>query len=149
MTAVNQSPVSVVNQKVAAVATQKFVADYEKAFGKLPSLYGFSMYSGAMWLDAAIKQVNGKVEDRAAFLNAVRGVQLANSPLGRPVRLDEYGNPIYDVYIRETKRRSDGKFWNTPVDTYPGVSQFWTYNPEAYMKQPPYSRNFQGINAKI
>lgn len=132
-----------------APATQKFVADYEKAFGKLPSLYGFSMYSGAMWLDTAIKQVGGKVEDRAGFLNTVRGIQLADSPLGRPVRLDQYGNPIYDVYIRETKRRADGKFWNTPVETYPGVSQFWTYNPEAYMKQPPYSRTFQGINAKL
>jgi len=29
-------------------ATKKFVEDYEKAFNKLPSLYGFSMYSGAM-----------------------------------------------------------------------------------------------------
>ncbi len=132
-----------------APATQKFVADYQKAFGKLPSLYGFSMYSGALWLDTAMKQVGGKVEDRNGFLAAVRKVQLTDSPLGRPVRLDDYGNPIYDVFIRETKKRSDGKYWNVPIETYPGVSQFWTYNPEAYMKQAPYSRTFQGINAKI
>jgi branched-chain amino acid transport system substrate-binding protein len=25
------------------------------------------------------------------------------------------------------------------------VSQFWKYDPESYMKQPPYSRTFQGI----
>ncbi len=132
-----------------APSTQKFVADSEKAFGKMPSLYGFSMYSGAMWLDAAIKAVNGKVEERPSFLAAVNKVVLNDAPLGRPVRLDAYGNPIYDVFIRETKRRSDGKFWNVPIETYPGVSQFWTYDPEGYMKQPPYSRTFQGINAKI
>lgn len=129
--------------------TTKFVADYEKQFNKLPSLYGFSMYSGAMWLDAALKAVNGKVEDKDQFLAAVRKVVLENSPLGRPVRLDAFGNPIYDVFIRETKKRDDGKFWNVPVESYPTVSQFWTYDPETYMKQPPFSRNFQGINVKV
>jgi branched-chain amino acid transport system substrate-binding protein len=128
-----------------AAATKKFVADYEKAYQKLPSLYGFSMYSGAMWLAEAIKAVNGKVEDRPAFLAAVRKVTLANSPLGRPVRLDDYGNPIYDVFIREVKKRADGKYWNVPLEVYPNVSQFWNYNPEEYMKQPPYSRTFQGL----
>jgi branched-chain amino acid transport system substrate-binding protein len=124
--------------------TRKFVNDYEKAFQKLPSLYGFSMYSGAMWLAEAINAVKGKVEDRAKFLDAVRRIELRNSPLGRPVRLDSYGNPIYDVYIREVKRRADGKFWNVPVDVYPKVSQFWTYQPEQYLKQPAYSRTYQG-----
>jgi len=89
--------------------------------------------------------VNGKVEDRPAFLAAVRKVVLTGSPLGRPVRLDDYGEPIYDVYIREVKKRADGKYWNVPLEVYPNVSQFWTYNPEEYMKQPPYSRTFQGI----
>jgi branched-chain amino acid transport system substrate-binding protein len=126
-------------------ATKKFVTEYEKTFNKLPSLYGFSMYSGAMWLAAAIQAMNGKVEDRAQFLGAVRKVVLTDSPLGRPVRLDEYGNPIYDVFIREVKRRADGKYWNVPLEVYPNVSQFWTYKPEEYMKQPPYSRTYQGI----
>jgi branched-chain amino acid transport system substrate-binding protein len=61
------------------------------------------------------------------------------------VRLDDYGNPIYDVFIREVRARADGKLWNVPIDTYPNVSQFWTYDPVTYMKQPPYSRDFQGI----
>jgi len=40
---------------------------------------------------------------------------------------------------------SDGKYWNVPIETYPKVSQFWNYKPEEYLKQPPYSRTFQGI----
>jgi branched-chain amino acid transport system substrate-binding protein len=49
------------------------------------------------------------------------------------------------VYIRDVKRRPDGKFWNVPVEVYPSVSQFWTYSPDQYMKQPAYSRTYQGI----
>jgi branched-chain amino acid transport system substrate-binding protein len=126
-------------------ATQKFVADYRKKFGILPSLYGFSMYSGAMWVAKAIEKVKGAVDKRPEFLEAVRKTELDDSPLGRPVRLDDYGNPIYDVYIRKVVKNKDGKYWNVPIETYKNVSQFWTYDPQVYMKQPPYSRSFQGI----
>jgi branched-chain amino acid transport system substrate-binding protein len=128
-----------------APATKKFVAEYEAAFKKLPSIYGFSHYSAAMWLAEAIKSINGNIEDRPKFLEAVRKTVLNGSPLGRPVRLDDYGNPVYDVYIRDVVKRADGTFWNKPLETYPAVSQFWTYKPEDYLKQPAYSRTFQGI----
>lgn len=126
-------------------ATKKFVADYEAAYQKLPSIYGFTHYSAAMWLAEALKSINGNVEDRPKFLDAVRKTVLIGSPLGRPVKLDAYGNPVYDVFIRDVVKRADGKYWNVPIDTYPAVSQFWTYDPETYMKQPPYSRSYQGI----
>ncbi|HTX51869.1 MAG TPA: hypothetical protein VMD08_00565, partial [Candidatus Baltobacteraceae bacterium] len=62
-------------------------------------------------------------------------------------RLDSYGNPILDIHIRQVTKRSDGKLWNTVLETYPNVSQFWKYNPEESLKQPPYSRQFQGIKS--
>ena len=125
--------------------TQNFVKEYETKYGKIPSLYGFSMYSGVMWIDAALKKMDGKVEDREAFINTVLKTELDGSPLGKAVKLDAYGNPIYDVYIRKVVKRTDGKYWNAPITTYPNVSQFWKTDPETYMKQPPYSRTFQGI----
>jgi branched-chain amino acid transport system substrate-binding protein len=125
--------------------TQKFVREYEVKYGKIPSLYGFSMYSGVMWVAEAIEKLGGKVEDREALIDAVLKTELIGSPLGKTVKLDSYGNPIYDVYIRKVVKRADGKYWNVPMTTYPNVSQFWTYDPETYMKQPPYSRSFQGI----
>jgi branched-chain amino acid transport system substrate-binding protein len=125
--------------------TQKFAREYEAKYGKIPSLYGFSMYSGVMWIDTVLKKMAGKVEDREAFLDTVLKTELDGSPLGKAVKLDAYGNPIYDVYVRKVVKRADGKFWNVPVATYPNVSQFWKYDPEIYMKQPPYSRTFQGI----
>lgn len=126
-------------------ATQKFVADYTAKYGKMPSLYGFSHFSGAMWVHRAIERVKGNVENRDALIDAVLKTELTDSPLGRPVRLDEFGNPVYDVYIRKVEKNKDGKYWNVPIETYPNVSQFWKYDPQTYMKQPPFSRTFQGI----
>jgi branched-chain amino acid transport system substrate-binding protein len=128
-------------------ATQQFVAEYEKRYQKMPSIYGFSHYSGAMWVAEALKTINGNVEDRELLLKTVRNTELKNSPLGKTVRLDSYGNPIYDLYIRRVEKRADGKLWNVPLDSYPQVSQFWKYDPETYLKQPPYSRTFQGVKA--
>ncbi|HWZ37587.1 MAG TPA: penicillin-binding protein activator [Bradyrhizobium sp.] len=126
-------------------ATQAFVKTYSDKFSKIPSLYAFSHYVGAMWVTKAINTINGKVEDRDTFLETVLKTDLPDSPLGKPVRFDDYGNPIYDVVIRKTAKNKDGKFWNVPIATYPQVSQFWKYDPVTYMKQPPYSRDFQGI----
>lgn len=125
--------------------TQAFVAAYVKKFNKLPSLYGFSMYSGAMWVDEALKAIKGNAEDREALLASVSKTDLTGSPLGQTVKLDSYGNPIYDVHIRKVVKNKDGKYWNAPIANYPNVSQFWKYDPVTYMKQPPYSREFQGI----
>ncbi|HEY0146423.1 MAG TPA: ABC transporter substrate-binding protein [Methylovirgula sp.] len=126
-------------------ATRAFVKTYSDKFGKIPSLYAFSHYVGAMWVAKAINTISGKVADRDLFIDTVLKTDLPNSPLGKPVRFDQYGNPIYDVFIRKVVKNSDGKYWNVPIETYPQVSQFWKYDPVTYMKQPPYSRDFQGI----
>ncbi len=126
-------------------ATQAFVRAHVAKFGTIPSLYGFSMYSGAMWVAQALETINGRADDPALLIDTVLKTELTGSPLGRPVKLDAYGNPIYDVQIRKVVKNGDGKYWNVPIATYPNVSQFWTYDPVEYMKQPPYSRTFQGI----
>ena len=126
-------------------ATQAFVRAHAGKFGTIPSLYGFSMYSGAMWVAQALEKIGGRADDPALLIKAVLETELSGSPLGRPVKLDAYGNPIYDVQIRKVVKNADGKWWNVPVAAYPDVSQFWRYDPAEYMKQPPYSRTFQGI----
>jgi branched-chain amino acid transport system substrate-binding protein len=122
-------------------ANETFAAAYRARYKKAPSYYSESMYSGAKWLVAAAEAVGGDVEDRAAFREALRSVRVDNLPRG-PVRLDEYGNPIENVYIRKVER-VNGELQNTVIDTFPGVSQFWNYNPADYLKLPLYSRGYQ------
>jgi branched-chain amino acid transport system substrate-binding protein len=70
----------------------------------------------------------------------LRKVEIPDSPRG-PVKLDAYGNPVQNIYIRKVEKK-DGELWNTVVFTYPAVSQFWKYKPEDFLKQPVYDRNF-------
>jgi branched-chain amino acid transport system substrate-binding protein len=127
-------------------ANKRFVDAYQAAYSKLPAIFAAELFTCGMWVAEGIKKVNGRVEDRAAFLKAMREVEIVSSPLGK-TRLDTYGNPIYDIYIRQVTKRSDGKLWNTVIETYPAVSQFWKYKPEEFLKQPGYSRQFQGIKS--
>ena len=53
-----------------------------------------------------------------------------------PIKLDAYGNPIQNIYVRKVERK-DGELQNTVIFTYPAVSQFWKWTPEEYLKQPP------------
>jgi branched-chain amino acid transport system substrate-binding protein len=117
---------------------RKFVAAYRARFNRVPSYYSESMYTGGKWMIAAIDALRGNVDDRDVLVDAMRRAQPTDLPRG-PVRLDDYGNPIENVYIRRVERVS-GVLQNTVIETIPGVSQFWTYNPAEYLKQPLYSR---------
>ena len=66
----------------------------------------------------AAKAVGGRVEDRAAFMAALRAVEIADAPRG-PVKMDPYGNPTQNIYIRKVERVG-GKLQNTVIYTYPG-----------------------------
>lgn len=120
-------------------ANARFVDALRKQTGVDPGFYSEGAYSAGLALEAALKAVDGKIEDKQAFMNALRKVDIKDDPRG-PWRLDAYGNPIENIYIRKTERR-DGRLMNTVIKTYENVSQFWTYKPEAFLAAPVYSRS--------
>jgi len=119
---------------------RKFDKAFEASAGKIASYYSEATYTNARWIVEAIKAVNGKVEERDAFLSALRKVDLKESARG-PLKVDDFGNPIQNIYIRKVERVS-GKLQNTVIGTYAGVGQFWKYKPDEYMKRPLYSRDY-------
>jgi branched-chain amino acid transport system substrate-binding protein len=125
-------------------ATKEFVDGFTAANGHMPSYFAASMYTAAAWIVKAIEATNGNVSDRDAFVKAIRAVNLDSSPLGGTMKLDEYNNTTMDIYIRKVAKNADGKLWNTVVKTYPSVSQFWTYDPQEYLKHPVYTKAYQG-----
>jgi len=120
-------------------ANKKFSAAYEKRFNRGTSLYSAEGYTGARFYYDALKSINGEVEDKEKLLAALRKVEVSDDPRG-PMKMDDLGNPIENIYIRKVERVS-GKLQNTVIHTYPNVSQFWTYNREEYLKTPVYDRN--------
>ena len=119
-------------------ANRKFAASYRARYNRVPSYYSESMYTGGKWVLAAIDAVKGNVEDRNALLAALRSAKPTDLPRG-PVVLDDYGNPIENIYVRRVER-VNGALQNTVIATLPNVSQFWKYNPAEYLAQPLYSR---------
>ncbi|HZO94368.1 MAG TPA: ABC transporter substrate-binding protein [Candidatus Baltobacteraceae bacterium] len=126
-------------------ANHAFVAAYTKAYGHEPSYYAEGTYSGAQLLDHALAAVRGNSSDAEAFARALKHATLGTVPRG-PVTFDAYGNPIENVYVRRAESR-DGKLQNTVVETYPHVSQFWTWSPKEYLAKPVYDRTHPACNA--
>jgi branched-chain amino acid transport system substrate-binding protein len=120
-------------------ANKRFAQAYEAKYKQVPSYYSEGTYVAGLAMKAALEAISGDVENAETFLGALRKVSLTDVPRG-PVRFDDYGNPIMNIYVRKVERVG-GRLQNTVVHTFPAVSQFWTYKPEEFLKQPVYDRN--------
>jgi branched-chain amino acid transport system substrate-binding protein len=119
---------------------KRFVQAMLDEYKVVPGFYTAGTYTAGLFLEDALKAINGKFEDKAAFVRALHNVRLARGPIG-PIRVDEYGKPILNIYIRKVERK-DGALVNTVVETVTDVGQFWKYDPKEFMSAPPYSRDY-------
>ena len=119
---------------------KRFVQAVVDEYKVVPGFYTAGTYTAGLFLEEALKGLNGKFEDNAAFVRALHNVRLSRGPMGS-IRLDEYGKPILTIYIRKVERK-DGTLVNTIVETVPEVGQFWKYDPKQFMASPPYSRDY-------
>lgn len=124
--------------------TEEFVEEFLDAHDLIPSYYASTSFQAAEWTALALENIDGDIDDQEAFLEEVRGLEFESA--GGPMSLDDYDNPIQNVYIREVVERDDGLLWNVPVETFEEVSQFWNYDPDEFLDQPVYSRDFQGTD---
>ena len=125
---------------LGTAVNKTFSVAFEKKAGKGSSPNAEACYTNARWIVEAIKAIAGNVEDREAFLSALRKVELRDAPRG-PLTVDGFGNPVENVYVRKVERVA-GKLQNTVIHTFPAVGQFWKYRPEEYLKLPAYSRDY-------
>jgi branched-chain amino acid transport system substrate-binding protein len=80
-------------------ASKKFEADFESAYGRVPSPNAANAYDGARILDAALKSIDGKIEDKAAFQKAIENVKF-DSVRGH-FKFNSNHHPILDSYLSE------------------------------------------------
>jgi len=121
-------------------ANKKFAQAYEAKLKQIPSYYSEGTYVAGLQLKRALEAIGGEIENTDKLLAALRKVELTDSPRG-PIRFDEYGNPIQNVYIRKVERVG-GRLQNTVIHTIQNVSQFGPYQPAEYLKNPVYSRDY-------
>jgi branched-chain amino acid transport system substrate-binding protein len=123
---------------------RRFVAAYRADNGYDPGQYASGTYLYGEVLAAAIGALQGRIEDKQAFIKALRAVRV--DTLRGPIKFDEYGNVVGNIDIRKVEKK-DGRLVNTPIYTYRDVSQFWTYDPKEFLKHPVWSRDYPPMKA--
>jgi branched-chain amino acid transport system substrate-binding protein len=118
---------------------KRFVEAMQKDYNVLPGGYSAGMYIAGQCVEAAIQKLDTKSDDRKALAEALHEISLTDTPRG-PVKFDQYGNVVGDIFIRKCERKGR-QLTNTVIKTYPNVSQFWTYDEKQFLAQPVYARD--------
>jgi len=124
---------------------KRFIQSYAAKYGADPSLFSEGAYTAGLWIAKAVDDLKGNIEDKNKLLYALKHVQLKNAPRG-PIKLDAYGNPIQNIYVRKVER-VNGRLQNSVIFTYKNVSQFWKYNPLEYLNWPPFNRDYPPVKS--
>jgi branched-chain amino acid transport system substrate-binding protein len=94
-------------------ANKQFVAAYQKAYGRTPTLYASQGYDTARLIGSALKAVNGKLEPMDDFRNALKKANF-DSVRGN-FSFGKNQHPIQDLYIREVVQTPSGDYTNKTI----------------------------------
>ena len=97
-------------------ANAEFVAAFRQKYaGRYPSVYAAMAYDTLMAMDAAVRDVGGKIDGREAVLKALK------NPSFKSLRGEfQYGAnnfPVQNYYLREVGKDAEGRITNKLVGT--------------------------------
>ena len=105
-------------------ANKKFVADFLKDYGRLPSLYASQGYDAALLMNAAVRDVKGKVEDKPALLKAIKAAKFES--VRGAFRFNRNQYPVQDYYLRVITKDGQGRVTNRTL------GKIFTQHEDAY-----------------
>lgn len=91
-------------------ANKTFVAAFRKAYNRYPSLYAAQAYDAVLAMDAAVRDVKGRVDDRAAVVAALAKANYAS--IRGPFSYGKNHFPVENFYLRMISRTPDGVITN-------------------------------------
>ena len=87
-------------------ANQKFMAEFQKEYGRIPTLYASQGYDTALLINAAVRDVKGKLEDRAAVRKALQAAKFDSVRGSFKFNTNQY--PIQNYYVRVVGNNPNG-----------------------------------------
>ena len=96
-------------------ANKRFVAEFEKEYGRLPSLYAAQGYDAALLINAAVRDSKGKLSDKAAVRKALQAAKF-DSVRGS-FKFNKNQFPIQDYYMRVIVKDAKGRVTNRTMGT--------------------------------
>jgi branched-chain amino acid transport system substrate-binding protein len=76
---------------------RRFIADYQAKFGRMPADYAGQAYDTVMLLDSAVRAVKGRIEDKPAFLAALKKADFKS--IRGTFRFNNNNFPVQDYYV--------------------------------------------------
>ena len=102
---------------LANAANQKFVAEFQKEYKRVPTLYASQGYDAALLINAAVRDVKGKLEDQDAVRKALRAAKFDSVRGAFKFNKNQY--PIQNYYVRTVGTDGKGglinKSFNEPI----------------------------------
>ena len=106
-------------------ANVKFVSEFQKEYGRLPSLYAAQGYDAARLIDAAVRDSKGKLEDKAAVRKALEAAKFDSVRGAFKFNTNHF--PIQDYFLRVVIKNSKGQITNRTIRTV------FKNQPDAYV----------------
>ena len=106
--------------------SKRFVAAFEKEFGRIPTMYAAQGYDAALMMDGALRAVKGKAEDREALMRALRTGKYRS--VRGDYKMNNNGFPIQSYYLRVVGKDAQGRIVNKTIGT------IFTNHADAYAK---------------
>ncbi len=98
-------------------ANKKFVAEFRKEYKRTPTLYASQGYDDAQLIDAAVRSLKGKLDDKEAVRRAVRNAKFDSVRGAFRFNVNQY--PIQNYYVRTIGSDGNGglinKSFNEPI----------------------------------
>jgi branched-chain amino acid transport system substrate-binding protein len=91
-------------------ANKKFVAEFEKEYKRLPTVYAAQGYDSALLIDAAVRDVKGKIEDKEAVRRALKAARFQSVRGDFKFNTNQY--PIQNYYLRVVGKDAQGRLVN-------------------------------------
>jgi branched-chain amino acid transport system substrate-binding protein len=106
---------------------RKFVTDFQKDYGRLPSLYASQGYDAALLMDAAVRDSKGKLGDKDAVRKALEAAKFQSVRGAFKFNHNHY--PIQNYYLRVIGKDAQGRITNKTMGTV------FTNHADAYAPQ--------------
>jgi branched-chain amino acid transport system substrate-binding protein len=82
------------------------MAEFQKEYGRIPTLYASQGYDAALLINAAVRDTKGKLEDRAAVRKALQAAKFES--VRGTFRFNTNQYPIQNYYVRVVGNNPNG-----------------------------------------
>ena len=105
--------------------SKQFVADFEKEYKRLPSIYASQGYDTAMLIDAAVRDVKGKVDNKTALRQALEAANFKS--VRGDFKFNKNHFPIQTYYAQMVVKDDRGRIVNKTT------GPIFENHPDAYV----------------